>query len=245
MKKNGFTLAEILVALAVVGIIAAITIPTLSTESMKKVWANSLSSAVSDFENAMTTYLMTEREDSLIDTKAWLSGNGGYIDDIGNTKAVGKHFKLEKISNKPTDFYNDKANTYLKHLNPKITTSVVTQARISGPAYKAKSGVVYFVHQDYDKTAKITLTKGGKLEQKAGIVGIDVNGVKGPNRVGRDVFVYMLGADGYLFPFGSKDVNVYSGIDEVNENNCSTSVTGTVGEHCAARLARNGYKMDY
>ena len=47
MKKRGFTLAEILIALGVVGIIAAISIPGLVTESKKKVWASSLSTAVS------------------------------------------------------------------------------------------------------------------------------------------------------------------------------------------------------
>ena len=62
MKKNGFTLAEILIALSIVGVVAAISIPGLVMENKKKVWANSLSTAASNFENALTSYLVTENE---------------------------------------------------------------------------------------------------------------------------------------------------------------------------------------
>ena len=36
MKKIGFTLAEILISLSIIGIVAAITIPTLGTNANKK-----------------------------------------------------------------------------------------------------------------------------------------------------------------------------------------------------------------
>ena len=243
MKKHGFTLAEILIALAIVGVVAAVSIPTMVTENKKKIWANSLSSAVSDFENAMTTYLMTEGNATLIDTKAWKED--GYKGNIGNEKAIGGRFKLEKENMSVMQFYG--LNQPLRSLNPSQTATVINYLGIMNNVeiYRAKNGAVYIVKQEEGEIKEDAISNGGRLEQKAAIVWIDVNGKKGPNRVGRDAFGYILGADGYLFPFGSKDVNFYSGIDEVNEKNCSTSVTGTVGEHCAARLARNGYKMDY
>ena len=71
MKKKAFTIAEILITLGIIGVVAALTLPLLTEDSQKKVYANKLSAAVSDFENAMTTYLMTEGNATLIDTKAW------------------------------------------------------------------------------------------------------------------------------------------------------------------------------
>ena len=71
MKKFGFTLAEILIALTIVGVVAAISIPTMVMESKKKVWATSLTTAVSDMENVLTTYIITEGADSLFDIETF------------------------------------------------------------------------------------------------------------------------------------------------------------------------------
>ena len=240
MKKFGFTLAEILVALAIVGMVAAVSIPTMVTENKKKVWANSLSVAVSDFENAMTTYLVKEGESNLQDTKAW--SDDYFNKDISVEKALGKSFKIKKVANKADDFYG--SNIDVKHLNTKINTSA--ESYIVGQAYQSKSGIVYFINQLKGQPLIDSFEDGGKLEQLVAKIGIDINGKKGPNRMGRDVFVFFLGADGYLFPYGSKDVNLYdSNYTLLDETNCSGSVTGNAGQHCAARLAGNGYKMDY
>ena len=114
MKKRGFTLAEILIALGVVGFIAAISIPGLVTESKKKVWASSLSTAVSNFENAMTSYLIYENEYRLSDTKAWKE----FSDNLSDKKALGKKFSIKKKSNQPNDYYTYQNSP--KSLNTKI-----------------------------------------------------------------------------------------------------------------------------
>ena len=222
MKKQGFTLAEILIALGVVGIIAAISIPGLATESKKKVWANSLSTAVSNFENAMTSYLVYENEYKLSDTKAWKE----YENNLDHKKALGKKFSIKKKSDTAADYYG--TQIIVKSLNTKITTDALSRAGITGQAYETNNGIAYFINikNNNDIAAKI---------------GIDINGKKTPNIIGRDIFVFHLTEEGYLKPYGSGDF----GESEVTETNCSTKVTGTVGEHCAARLIGNGYKMDY
>ena len=53
MKRKGFTLAEVLIALSIVGIIAALTIPNMVTSYKKSVFGSSLAVAVSNFETAM------------------------------------------------------------------------------------------------------------------------------------------------------------------------------------------------
>ena len=220
MKKNGFTLAEILVALAIVGVVAAISIPGLVTESRKKVLANSLSAAISNFENAMTSYLIYENKASLTETKAWTEDI-----DLADDKALGKRFRIEKKSSTAENYYTNAP----KSLNPKSTLPALSRADILGQAYEAHNGVVYFVNKD------------PKESGPAAKIGIDVNGKKVPNRIGRDIFVFFLDQDGYMIPYGKGDF----GEPTLTEENCSTSVIGMVGEHCAARLVKNGFKMDY
>ena len=69
--RKGFTLAEILVTLAVIGVVSALTIPTFTDSYNKKVWAKSLAPAISDFETAMGTMMMKEGANTIFETKAW------------------------------------------------------------------------------------------------------------------------------------------------------------------------------
>lgn len=222
MKKYGFTLAEVLIALGIVGIIAAVSIPGLATEHKKKVWAASLSTAVSNFENAMTNYLIYENEYRLSDTKAWKE----FSDNLSEKKALGKKFSIKKKVDSADDYYGNQ--NYPRSLNPNSQLKALSIAGITGQAYETNNGIAYFIN-----------TKAGN--GTAAKIGIDINGKKSPNRIGRDIFVFHLTQEGYLKPYGSGDF----GESKVTEANCSTKVTGNVGEHCAARLIGNGYKMDY
>lgn len=68
MKKRGFTLAEVLIAMALVGVIASMTIPTLVSSNRNKSNAIKLSSVVSDIENALTTAIALEAAPDLTET---------------------------------------------------------------------------------------------------------------------------------------------------------------------------------
>ena len=71
MRKNGFTLAEAMVTLGIIGVISAISIPSLINEYNKQVYTKSLQVAISDFENAMGVMMMKEGVFSLVETEAW------------------------------------------------------------------------------------------------------------------------------------------------------------------------------
>ena len=47
MKKNGFTLAEVLITLGIIGVIAAITLPTLMSDTTSAQIGPKLAKAVS------------------------------------------------------------------------------------------------------------------------------------------------------------------------------------------------------
>ena len=69
MKKNGFTLAEILVTLGIVGVVSAITMPTLISNNTKAQIGPKLAKAVSSFEQANLALLNANSVDALSDAR--------------------------------------------------------------------------------------------------------------------------------------------------------------------------------
>lgn len=67
MKKFGFTLAEILVSLGIIGVISALTMPTLFVNTSSAKIGPTLSKAVSAFEQANIMMLNDAEADSLED----------------------------------------------------------------------------------------------------------------------------------------------------------------------------------
>ena len=68
MKKFGFTLAEVLFTLAIVGVVAAITLPTLMSDTTTAQIGPKLAKAVSMFEQANESLLNSNSVDALRDT---------------------------------------------------------------------------------------------------------------------------------------------------------------------------------
>ena len=78
MKKLGFTLAEVLIALAIIGVITALVLPQFITKAHYQANASKLSTVVSDYENIFGLMLLNEDKTNLYDTEfgnAYKSGN--------------------------------------------------------------------------------------------------------------------------------------------------------------------------
>lgn len=254
MKKFGFTLAEILIALSIVGVISAITIPTMVVENQKKIWSSSLATAVSNLENAMTTYIITEGKTSLTEIDVFKNGT---------SKEFGEDFAKKRMKlkyNEDNIFYLYGSNK-IKYLPPKLDTSypdvkqyVLTYiANFNGPVWESKNGFFY-VFADRNKYNDIVPDPNNslKLTKIAAFVLIDINGKDKPNRLGRDVFFYLLGDDGCLFPLGGDDYKKYVeargvGNTPFKPEDCSVSATDGFlpGATCSAVLNQNGFKMNY
>lgn len=95
-KHVAFTLAEVLITLGIIGVVAAITLPTLIQNYQKQVWVNQLKKEVSVLQNAVRTIIATEGVENLFDTSFVKSKPYGgdtcfqYSPDKLNLKITGK-----------------------------------------------------------------------------------------------------------------------------------------------------------
>lgn len=103
------------------------------------------------------------------------------------------------------------------------------------------SGVHY--NCDFDKSADTQL---GYMKQTCAAIAIDVNGMKGPNRLGRDTFLFWItnGKGPLLYPEGGKDDGASWGWWDGATKSCKG--TGTFdGYSCAGRVIEENWQMTY
>ena len=215
MKKRGFTLAEVMVALALIGVVASLTIPTFVGSSRNKANAAKLATVVSAVENAFTTMMVAEAQPNLAGTEFY-NGNNDFIFD-----RLGVYLKIAGVST-----YNREAHN--------VTGGAALNFASKGVVRLKNGADLIFVSSVPDA--------GGADLSPFGLV-IDVNGVGSrPNVWGRDVFEFRVaGADGGLYPIGSEGYDRLTGLNTA----ASQCVIGTTGEFCTARLVENNYEVDF
>ena len=74
-KRAAFTLAEVLITLGIIGVVAALTMPALISHYQKQVWVTQLKKDVNYVQNSFRTILGNEGVESLKQTPLFVSGN--------------------------------------------------------------------------------------------------------------------------------------------------------------------------
>ena len=86
MKKFGYTLQELLLAMAIIGVVAALTIPMISRGSHNQAFASKLAAIVADFENGLSTMIVREVAEDLTETE-WYQ-NDFEAEDLVNSYRI-------------------------------------------------------------------------------------------------------------------------------------------------------------
>ena len=167
-KKAAFTLAEVLITLGIIGIVAAMTIPTLISKYQKKQTVTALKKAYSTVQQAI---LMSQNVNGPVER--WdtsLNGKEFFAKYFADYIVSSKNFTSAELW--------DVAPRY--HLNGS-DYSGTTYAPVSTRA-------THFVLSD---GSLISANLNGVGE--GGLwIGIDVNGTKEPNTVGKDTFLFFM-----------------------------------------------------
>lgn len=257
MKKNGFTLAEVLITLAIVGVVAALTLPTLTNNTVTAQIGPKLSKAVSAFEQANQALLQEFTVDSLNQT-GLLVFNGNDAGTLNNyITALGNHFKITRITEaveEPTNIGNPdtcKVNRFPSVGQPAANGQGAVE--IPGSGFTTKDGIAYILvmsgklEEDPEGaeswSVSNNLVGAGPHNQQLGNVYVDINGTNnGPNEYGTDAFVFEWYNDGSLRPVGSGSA---SASECTWREHCNVDAAPTDARACAGHVFENNLKVRY
>ena len=252
-------MAEVLITLGVIGVVAAMTMPTLIQNYQKKAWTTQLQKTVNMLENGFKLAMAEDEVMELENTKLIQSmgKNGRSKDNDAFFNELKKYFKIIKIKSRFDEYGGYKTLSGIDFLSGEGNYS-------SNGIYFADGSLIILsifneiIKYDTEECNNIKLLGGNLCEyvQKS-YFDIDVNGDKGPNQYGRDRFTFLLGNNGKLYPSGGKDFALCNDQTELSNNgyywngsnsyyNCDPKdKTGNIGDGCARRIMENGWKMDY
>ncbi len=228
MIKNGFTLAEVLISLAIIGVIASITLPTLNVNIQKQQVGPALAKAINTLETANALAI----EESGVRTLDQIepTDKKSYFDKI-----LAPYILFKKEST---------AKSYYKYdLSEKLTEKLAN-------TYTTKDGITFLREDENVPVAtknKSNLPIGYSGEYYT--VYVDVNGNrKGPNALGKDLFVLRVDTKGTVIPVGGiADAKYISNnTTALWKTTCnSPKKTPTTPENCTGAIVDNGFKVIY
>ena len=219
-RKAAFTLAEVLVTLGIIGVVAALTLPALTANKQKEELRTALKKNYSAMQQALNKMSVDAGETIIpgtltrTDFKNKLMKNYIILKDCGygsfEAKACIANFgvDVEGTSLSYTTLNGKKASLRLFDDGQFITAdgSMYMLENNSGPIY----------------------------------ISVDVNGFeKRPNKWGYDLFTFQLTKDGKLLPMGAEGTNYY---DETNAFCSKTSTHEYNGIGCTYDAL---YKKEY
>lgn len=230
MKKQGFTLAEVLITLGIIGVVAAMTLPSLIGSYQKQAWVTQLRKTVSTLEQGFQKMRVDNGSvDSLEDTEPFVKMRASNTPECISWEG----------SAECEEFYKKDLTKYFN-----ITDFVITSSGYEY-AWRAKE----YGADDMTNSAMLVFPDGAMVYAYfidylvpagydiAAVVYIDVNGLKAPNKYGYDVFRLSLLDNGKLI-----DAAFDGGGDIDIKEHC---LSGKYEHGCYAYLAANGWKMDY
>lgn len=217
--RNAFTLAEVLVTLGVVGIIAALTIPQLMTATNYKETVTSVKEAYSILSQA---YKMTEKDYG--DASHW------YLND-NVADAINLLKPNLKVLNDCTDKSAGCLPTALEGLGSGSWT-----ADGQYPALILSNGMS-LTASTHNADCDSNFGDSISLQHVCQYFVVDTNGLKGPNTHGRDLFGFYLTQYGFIPTGGGMQTSDYD-----FSNNCINN--NSTGLGCTAWVIANE-NLDY
>ena len=191
-SKKAFTLAEILVTLMIIGVIASMTIPSLQDDANKRTYAAGCKKAFSTLSNALS---LSEQMNG--PSRKWS------MTDANTAKDFDEYWKpylnVTKTCSSTSGCFGK--GEYFQYNKSKYTSLSAKGYGSPQFAFQLADGmnVAYDVYPNYTSS-----TIYGVKNVGAPVIYffVDVNGDKGPNTLGLDIFIFLRSKDG-LKPAGA------------------------------------------
>lgn len=223
-QNCAFTLAEVLITLGIIGIVAEITIPTLMNNIQNVQFKTSWKKTYSVFSNA-TILIKSDNVGNMA---------GLFTDGLSMITIYSKYLSIVKTCDTDSVAQGCIASQHYKGLDG--TGDGGTDA-FNRPGIILKDGtsVVFFAY-DSASAAACSHTPTGvsyPMTEICGTIYVDINGLNKPNIVGKDLFVISLTKSG-VYANGSKGSGL--GIDDWTQSCNPTNTTyAWRGQGCSAK----------
>ena len=226
--KFAFTLAEVLITLGIIGIVAAMTIPNLMSEHRKRVTVTKLKKSISIVNQAYRLSIADQGQPQIDDAltmdledyfKKYWAPYIKYSTYCRTYDICGYSSKLP--------FKTLAGNNWTYQLTPDANFT-----------FETNDAMVYSIQlRGYCSKPKCEYVNGIYGTNGNMNVLIDINGSKGPNILGKDVF-YLSGS--LIDVIGIQPAGYSYSTDVINEN-CSKEGQG---RYCAEMIKRAGWEIE-
>ena len=247
-----FTLAEVLITLGIIGVVAAMTIPTLINNYQKTQYVTGLKKAYTQFNQVL---LQMAVDNGTLDSIADDFGS----DTTATAQKIASYYKVVKTCGTPA---GDECFAQFDNNYDGSANSNTSWASDVNTKYKfVTADGMSFAIESYGDNCKtnrgVPAAPEAPTQAVCGRVLIDVNGKSKPNFRGRDVFYYLITSNKnpVIYPNGgfynSSDGTTGSLTDGGNyywnykssPNQCSNSSKNSY--FCTGRIMEKGWVMDY
>ena len=235
-KRVAFTLAEVLITLGIIGVVAALTIANLIQNYREKTTVTQVVKAYSTLSQAFEQAI---EDNGTVD--GWCTKDELYNDcSIKISNIMKPYLKFEKecikgnykcLGGKYKYLYSNNSVYFFNASNQYVLTdgSIVQFRAESGDAYTSR----------WCKATKNITKQPDRYFGSCGIVYVDVNGLKNPNTFDKDTFTFAIFKDGLALKGLPSDTIV-----TFNKYCLGKNINLAYGGHCSGWVVTNK-NMDY
>lgn len=210
--KKGFTLAEVMITMAVIGIVAALLIPRFVDNIYKHVWTNTLLTTYSKLNEGFSHIMTAEQVPEIADTEVFqaIGGDGicsSEMDPNGEeckeffTK-LKKYFKFE-VKEKSDEYESIKAldsDDEAAFMEWEGWHEGLLSDLGQNTIQLSDGTLIYYYH-----FSKHSLQDDIQPYDRYSTIVVDINGPDSPNRFGRDIFKFHISDKGKVMPATSQE----------------------------------------
>ena len=238
-ENLGFTLAEVLITLGIIGVVAAITIPTLISNYQKTQYVAQLKKVYAQVNQVL---IQMASDNGCTGNLACLNfTNQDFGDELVKYIKVSKNCQqtanLGCFSSAVSSNYDGSSSRVSED-----NDSWYKFIGVDGVAYKTNSTSASRTANNWAHFGRGTVQP---LTQACNYIEVDINGpVKGPNNRGRDIFHFWVsnGKGPALYPTGGYYDGAFGWWSD--SNGCRTG-THDDGLSCVGRVVEESWQMNY